>query len=86
VLQVSAADLVVGTAAGKGNKHHYIPVFYTKGWSGQDGRVCQYSRPFQFREVKPRRVHPDGTGYIRTRYHTTMILASPSTSSASSSR
>jgi hypothetical protein len=34
-----------------------------KGWAG---RVCQYSR--QFREVKPRRVHADGTGYVRGLY------------------
>jgi hypothetical protein len=63
---VSAADLVIGAAAGKGDKHHYIPVFYTKEWAGPDRRVCEYSRPF--REVKPRRVHPDGTGYIRGLY------------------
>jgi hypothetical protein len=66
VLQVSAADLVIGAAAGKGDKHHYIPVFYTKGWAGQDGRVCEYSR--RFRDVKPKRVHPDGTGYVRGLY------------------
>jgi hypothetical protein len=66
VLQVSAADLVIGAAAGKGDKHHYIPVFYSKEWAGPDGRVCEYSRPFKV--VKPRRVHPDGTGYERGLY------------------
>jgi hypothetical protein len=63
---VSAADLVIGAAAGKGDKHHYIPVFYSKEWAGRDGRVCEYSRPFDV--VKPRRVHPDGTGYVRGLY------------------
>jgi hypothetical protein len=63
---VSAADLVIGAAAGKGDKHHFIPVFYTKEWAGPDERVCEYSRPYKV--VKPKRVHPDGTGYIRGLY------------------
>src|SRR5258708_6561819 len=64
--QVSAADLVVGAVAGRGDKHHYIPVLYSKGWAGLDGRVCEYSRPY--REVKPRWTHADGTGYVRGLY------------------
>jgi hypothetical protein len=66
VLHVSAADLVIGAAAGKGDKHHYIPVFYSKEWAGPDGRLCEYSRPYDV--VKPKRVHPDGTGYVRGLY------------------
>jgi hypothetical protein len=66
VLEVNAADLVIGAAAGKGEKHHYIPVFYLKEWAGTDGRVCEYSRPFK--AVRPRRSHPDGTGYERGLY------------------
>jgi hypothetical protein len=66
MLQVSAADLVIGAAAGKGDKHHYIPVFYTKGWAGPNGCVCEYSRPY--REVKSRWPHPAGTGYERGLY------------------
>jgi Protein of unknown function (DUF4238) len=50
----------------KGEKHHYIPVFYLKQWRGPDGRLCEYSRPYDI--VKPRRVHPDGTGYVRGLY------------------
>lgn len=61
--QLRAADLVIGAAAGKGDKHHFIPVSYTKEWAGADGNVCEYSRPYDV--VKPRRVNPDGTGYIR---------------------
>jgi hypothetical protein len=49
-----------------GEKHHYIPVFYLKQWVGADGRLCQYSRPYD--RVKPKRVHPDGTGYVRGLY------------------
>jgi hypothetical protein len=66
VLQFSAADLVIGAAAGKGDKHHYIPVFYSQEWAGPDGRVCEFSRPYDV--IKPKRVHPDGTGYVRGLY------------------
>ena len=66
MLHVSAADLVIGAAAGKGDKHHYIPVFYSKGWTGQDGRLCEYSRPYKI--VKAKHVHPGGTGYVRGLY------------------
>ena len=73
---VSAADLVIGAAAGKGDKHHYIPVFYSSEWAGPDGRVCEFSRPYD--AVKPKRVHPDGTGYLRGLYtYHAMIPASP---------
>jgi hypothetical protein len=46
-----------------GQKHHYIPVFYLKQWAGSDGRLCEFSRPYD--SVKPRMVHPDGTAYRR---------------------
>lgn len=66
MLQFSAAELVIGAAAGKGEKHHYIPVFYSREWAGQDGRLCEYTRPY--REVKPQWKHPDATGYVRGLY------------------
>jgi uncharacterized protein DUF4238 len=50
----------------EGEKHHYLPVFYLKQWAGSDGRLCQFSRPYD--RVKPKRVHPDGTGYVRGLY------------------
>jgi hypothetical protein len=46
----------------KEGKHHYIPVFYLKQWAGADGRICEFSKPYD--RVKPRRVHPDGTAYV----------------------
>jgi hypothetical protein len=49
-----------------GPKHHYIPVFYLKQWSGSDGRLCEFSKPHNV--VKPRRIFPDGTGYQRGLY------------------
>ena len=66
MLRVTPADLVIGSAPGKGDKHHYSPVFYSKEWAGPDRRLCEYSRPFKL--VKPKRVHPDGTGYERGLY------------------
>jgi Protein of unknown function (DUF4238) len=46
----------------KEGKHHYVPVFYLKQWAGGDRRICEFSKPFD--RVKPRRTHPDGTGYV----------------------
>jgi len=66
VFQFSAAELVIGAAAGKGEKHHYIPVFYSREWAGEDGRLYEYSRPY--REVKLQWKHPDATGYVRGLY------------------
>jgi Protein of unknown function (DUF4238) len=43
-------------------RHHYIPKFYLKQWMGSDGRLCEYSRPYK--ETKPSRKHPSGTGYV----------------------
>jgi hypothetical protein len=47
-------------------KHHYIPVFYLKRWANTDCRLCEFSRPHKL--VRPRRTHPDGTGYFRGLY------------------
>ncbi len=47
----------------KGQKHHYIPVFYLKQWMGPKETACEFSRPRD--RVKTRQVHPDGTGYVR---------------------
>ncbi|MEH2536935.1 MULTISPECIES: DUF4238 domain-containing protein [unclassified Bradyrhizobium] len=66
MLQINAAELVIGAAAGKGEKHHYIPSLYTCAWAGPDGRLCEYARPYQ--EVKPQWKHPDATGYVRGLY------------------
>lgn len=48
-------------------KHHFLPVFYLKRWCGDDGRLVEFSVPFKT-EVKPKRVHPKGTGYIDKLY------------------
>ena len=49
-------------------KHHYLPVFYLKRWTKANGKLCQFSRPYT--EVKPKRVVPDQTGYVRRLYET----------------
>lgn len=49
------------------DKHHYLPIFYLKRWAGPDSRVCEFSRPYR-NVVKPRRVHPAQTGFVRRLY------------------
>ena len=39
----------------EGDKHHYLPVFYLKSWTGADGRLCEFSRPYT---LKPGQVMP----------------------------
>jgi hypothetical protein len=46
--------------------HHYIPVFYLKKWTGDDLRLCQYSRPYD--RVKAIRKHPSATGFAENLY------------------
>jgi hypothetical protein len=47
----------------KEGRHHYIPVFYLKQWARDNkGRLCEFSKPYD--RVKPRRTHPDGTGFV----------------------
>jgi hypothetical protein len=48
-------------------KHHYIPCFYLKEWIGDDSRLCEFSKPWK-NIVKPRRTHPNGTGYLEGLY------------------
>ncbi|WMT89164.1 DUF4238 domain-containing protein [Pelagibacterium sp. H642] len=49
------------------HRHHYIPTFYLSRWAtGNDGRLCQYSRPHD-RLVRNRR-HPTATGFADKLY------------------
>ncbi|MBZ9920182.1 DUF4238 domain-containing protein [Mesorhizobium sp. BR1-1-12] len=51
------------------NKHHFLPVFYLKGWAGADGRIVQFSKPNPYDErVKLLRRHPSAVGYIKRLY------------------
>jgi Protein of unknown function (DUF4238) len=45
-------------------KHHYIPSFYLKHWTGSDGRLIEYRKGYKDR-IFQRRTAPDGTGYVR---------------------
>jgi hypothetical protein len=45
----------------RGPKHHYIPVFYLKQWTGRDSLLCEYSRPYK--EVKALRKYPHETAF-----------------------
>jgi hypothetical protein len=42
-------------------RHHYIPVFYTRRWCTNDGRLCEYSRPRD--KIHDQRVAPKTTGF-----------------------
>lgn len=48
-------------------KHHYIPVFYLKGWTGDDGRLERYDRPIPSK-IMVRRVSPSEAGWMRDLY------------------
>ncbi len=42
-------------------KHHYNPVFYLKKWTGEDGRLVRYHRPYDKTVVS--RLNPSYTGF-----------------------
>jgi hypothetical protein len=42
--------------------HHYLPIFYLSRWTGNDGLLCRFSRPYG-PEVKWKRISPKGTGF-----------------------
>jgi hypothetical protein len=54
--------LAVGGALSEPKRHHYLPIFYLKRWTDQDGRLCEYSRPHSI--VKSKRKYPSATGYV----------------------
>ncbi len=47
-------------------RHHYIPVFYSKRWSGDDDRICEFSRPHK--KIHSQRVYPKQTGFLDRLY------------------
>lgn len=51
------------------HRHHYIPAFYLKRWCGADGRLCQFSRPYQ--GVVANRRFPKQTGFVERLYEIT---------------
>jgi hypothetical protein len=48
------------------SKHHYVPRFYLKRWTGEDGKLCEFSKPNG--RVVPRRVYPAETGFTKRLY------------------
>jgi hypothetical protein len=53
--------------ADKPKKHHYLPAFYLKRWTSEDGLLIEYSRPWK-NELRDKRVHPNATGYVKGLY------------------
>lgn len=52
-------------------KHHYIPKCYLKAWTGADGWLCEYQRPYK--TVAAVRRHPSATGWIKGLYAATAL-------------
>ncbi|MBY5868786.1 DUF4238 domain-containing protein [Rhizobium leguminosarum] len=49
-------------------KHHFLPVFYLKQWAERPGgMITEFCKPYG-NQVKTRRKHPEGTGYIKRLY------------------
>lgn len=49
------------------SKHHYLPEFYLRWWTGEDGRFERYTRPIP-NKVMVRRVFPSEAGFVRNLY------------------
>jgi len=47
-------------------KHHFNPEFYLSRWTGNDGRLCQFSKPRD--EIVPNRRYPSQTGFQERLY------------------
>lgn len=47
-------------------RHHYIPIFYLKRWTGTDGKLCEYSQPHA--QTKVLRKAPRSTAFVRGLY------------------
>jgi len=47
-------------------KNHFVPCFYSSLWTGGDGKLCEFTRPYD--RVKPLRKHPAATGYSPNLY------------------
>jgi hypothetical protein len=56
-------------------RHHYVPIFYLKQWTGSDGKLTEYSRPY--REVKTKRKHPSATAYVDNLYSIPQLPEDP---------
>jgi hypothetical protein len=47
-------------------KNHFVPCFYSSLWTGEDGKLCEFTRPYD--RVKALRKHPAATGYSNDLY------------------
>jgi Protein of unknown function (DUF4238) len=53
-------------SAQSSTRHHYIPVFYLKRWRGNDGKICEFSRPYK--HIYTKRAYPVQTGFVDRLY------------------
>ena len=63
----AAYDLLVTAPRRDPSKHHYIPEFYLRWWTGEDGRFERYTQPVSGK-VAVRRVYPSEAGFRRNLY------------------
>jgi hypothetical protein len=56
----------VDAPMGDPRNHHFIPAFYLSRWSGEDGRLVEWSKPHN--KIIPIRRHPNATGFQRDLY------------------
>ena len=57
----------MGTQAPDPRKHHYIPEFYLRRWTGADGKFERYTRPIPGK-ITVKRVFPSEAGFARDLY------------------
>src|SRR4051812_43400706 len=47
-------------------RNHFVPCFYSKQWTANDGKLWEFSRPHK--EVVAKRVSPKATGFRKDLY------------------
>jgi hypothetical protein len=57
-------------------KHHYVPEFYLKWWTGSDGRLERFTRPTP-QKIMVRRVFPSEIGFERHLYKAAIVGERP---------
>ena len=55
-------------------RHHYIPKFYSKRWTGEDLKLIEFSRPYEKLQFK--KVYPVQTGFAERLYEMKGVPAS----------
>ncbi len=65
MLSIRQGGLHIRTVASP-KKHHYLPEFYLRRWTGSDSKLTEFRRPHG--KLVERRKHPAETGFERELY------------------